>query len=825
MTRDLRILAGEIIPVEEKIKYYSVEFPKLWLEKLTDIYKVIKGREKVTLPVESLNEAIEALPLGIIKINKVYCGKKENYKEWIMSTEPIEAKEILKIIKSWCSIEFIKKGKLEEDLLKKVTKILDDFKNEDIKVEEKYLDLSETFINENKTANPNGAIYDVLGNYIAQTIAERQDDIIIGDETFNFFRHKNELISIPVKEYRKAYYSIKITFNVKTIVGYSKPILLINTGIRRWSNGKFAESISWKEKTSVLIKYNDNKFNGFTLGCDRIERNTKEKCCEWADDVKEILEDATIEYLPEIEEVMKNSVDYIGNDKDYTLLISYNNENSLNHPVKKGMSAKERYEVCKQIIEKFSFLQPLANNNYEEFKRRLYNTEEIKEHSIKKFLEELSSKEKELTLEVLYINKNTPNIIFKKLFEAINKEEEFERTNKNKDEMNIEFNGLKINMKAIMAGNLIEPMENDNSKVNEVMRFLPLNKNLTITIVEIYDKNKYKNKDPKFAIRKGLYKTNRFNQFINTDNIELLEKAENPKKLKEAQVKVDSIVKNVFLELFRQLGIMNGPIPNLKGMPKEFEVIGFNLLSTNYNKFKDTLAFPVAVSIRTGEKEIYVKTPINDWMEYNKAILFLGSNSANRKRCEEEEINKFFRSIVNDANENDSLLLVDTSNRLNSILKDFQDKNLNINKVYTEYENVRIMRVKNNLDIPVCVGINNEDDVYFLKGVKQIANNVFYSNEGKTTTYKHIKSFETKMEHLSKEFKMPATLEIVPVKLNKEDDIKSFVYFTHMLRNLNITYDDFSSVPVVNHLAKSFKEVLLSKDIEEDIKKDNEDDE
>ena len=49
MTRDLRILAGEIIPVEEKIKYYSVEFPKLWLEKLTDIYKVIKRREKVKI--------------------------------------------------------------------------------------------------------------------------------------------------------------------------------------------------------------------------------------------------------------------------------------------------------------------------------------------------------------------------------------------------------------------------------------------------------------------------------------------------------------------------------------------------------------------------------------------------------------------------------------------------------------------------------------------------------------------------------------------------------------------------------------------------------
>ena len=100
--------------------------------------------------------------------------------------------------------------------------------------------------------------------------------------------------------------------------------------------------------------------------------------------------------------------------------------------------------------------------------------------------------------------------------------------------MNIKFNGLKINMKAIMAGDLIEPMEDINSKVNEVIKFLPVNKNLTITIVEMYNKNKYKNKDPKFAIRKGLYKTNRFNQFINTDNIELLEKAENPKKFKRS---------------------------------------------------------------------------------------------------------------------------------------------------------------------------------------------------------------------------------------------------------------------------------------------------
>lgn len=35
-----------------------------------------------------------------------------------------------------------------------------------------------------------------------------------------------------------------------------------------------------------------------------------------------------------------------------------------------------------------------------------------------------------------------------------------------------------------------------------------------------------------------------------------------------------------------------------------------------------------------------------------------------------------------------------------------------------------------------------------------------------------------------------------------------------MLRQLNITYDEFSSVPMVNHLAKSLQDVLVVKDTE-----------
>lgn len=821
--RELRILASEIVPCDEKIKYYSIDFPKSWFEKLSDIYKVIKCRDKVTLPVNSLKESLEALPLGIIQVNPLYYSDKKYYKPWIMVTDAIDSEVILNVVKSWCSIEFITKEDIEEDLIEKVSGILDEFKSEDIIINEKYLDLSETNVYENGTANPNSVIYSVLSNYIAQTIAENQENIVIGDEAFSFVRYKNKLISVPVKEYKNCYYSINITFTVKTIIGYSKPILLIDTGISRWANGKFAESIGWKNKTSILIRYNEggtrSKFNGFTLGCDAIKRDFKEKKYKWVDEVKEILEDATLAYLPELNEVIEKSIDYIGRNEKYTLFIAYNNDNNskFNHSVKKGMSMNEKYQVCKQIIEKFKFLQPIVQNEFKTVSRR-YSGSELngKNPPIKKYLDEISLREKELTLEIIYINKNTPNIIVKQLLEEINREEyfiEFEDSQK----LSLKYNGLKLNIASIMAGDIVDPMKDLNSKVGEVSKLLPTSKNKSITIVEIYDKNHYKNGDPKFAIRKALYHNNRLNQFITYENIKLLE-VENPKNLENAKKKVKAIIENVLLELFRQLGIMYSDITlkGLKGVPDNLEIIGFNLLSTNYNKSYDTLSFPVAVSIRTGEKEIYVKTPVNDWIEYSEAILFLGKNNGNQKKYELDEINIFFRDILNDANESDSLVLVDTSNRLNLLLKDFQDKELQINKEYTEYTNVRLIRVKSNLDVPVCVGVNGDDNAYFLSGLKKITDNVFYSIQGKTTIYKGIRSNEVKLKALNKEFKIPSALEIVPVKLNKDDDIESFVYFVHMLRQLNITYDEYSSVPMVNHLAKSFQEVLLVKDIEEE---------
>ena len=80
-------------------------------------------------------------------------------------------------------------------------------------------------------------------------------------------------------------------------------------------------------------------------------------------------------------------------------------------------------------------------------------------------------REKELTLEIIYINKNTPNIIVKQLLEEINREEYFIEFDDNK-KVSFKYNGLNLNINGIMAGDIVEPMQDLNSKVREVSKLI-----------------------------------------------------------------------------------------------------------------------------------------------------------------------------------------------------------------------------------------------------------------------------------------------------------------------------------------------------------------
>lgn len=810
--RKLSLLAYEIIPEEININYYKTYFPIEWYDSLIDIYKKIKARDKVTLPSISLNNALESLPLSISMIGKLIKREEIINKAWIISNEKLNSEILLRVIKSWISIEFINNTEIEDEFKNKIIEIVESFKVNDIRIVEEYLNLSDTKAFENGTANPNGDIYTILGCYMAKKISENQIPIKIGEDSLYFMKNKNSLISYPPKEYKGSYYSIYTSFTVKTIACYKSPIILIDSGIKRWANGPKANLLGWEINTGAFIKYNNDLLGsgrkGVSFGKEIIVRDKQEKKFKWANNVKEILEDTTLVYLPDIENVLENSAEYLNLNKEYSILISYNNYAKFNHPVKKGLSMMEQYQIYESIKNKFSFLKPVADNNYRKINGKIMSCEIKSKIKFPRYLDEIAINNKELIIEIMYINRSTPQKILDNFLLLIN-EFEIDGTFSDCDEVVIKYNNLTIKFKAIFSQGLTEQMDDFNLRVKEVEELMKPYKNQVLTLVEIKDKDYYKKKkDPKFAIRKGLYRCNRLNQFIISENI-------NNKK----EDVVKSIIKSSFLDLFRQFEVITGGISvkGLKGIPQDLEIVGFNLLSTNKSEKFDTLSLPVAVSMSVGKKEIYVKTPIfDDWMRYKDAILKLGSLNYNdkSKKYSKDEIKMFFTEILNDIKDENSLVIVDTSNRLNSVLQDFQDRNIKINKINNHFKNIRFIRVKSNIDVPNAVGLNDNGEAYYTSGVSEILDNIYYSLEGKTTTYTGIWQADRKYINPGKEFKIPGTLEIVTAKLNEEDNKDSFVYLVNSLRNMNITFDEWTSVPLVNHLAKSFQEVLEVRDVE-----------
>lgn len=825
MLRKLELLAYEVMESDTEIKYYRICFPCKWYDELSNIYGLLMNRKNASLPNKSLNSAIEALPLDIVKTQDFNWKNKSGDRVWMISLSPVEKDVILEVLTSWIAIEILNHKTINKDLRKKAIELIEKLDKNDIQIEEDIFCLSNFERHGNNTFKGNGQIYDLLSEYMASYVAKHRLVLEMDDIVLKFMKYRNELISYPVLSHSGCHYSYAIRFNVKTIAGYDKPIVLISSSIKRWANGAFSESLGWKRKTAAFIKYNDgfygNEVCGYSFGRESIKGDYSKKQFYWHERTKDILEHASMAYLPEMQKLLSESESFLGSNSKYNILISYNNDNwsNVKNSVKKGMSINEKYKIYNWILKEFKFLKPVNEREYKHVSRRYRGSKLKKQIRISDYLDELSGRRDKVIFEIMYSNMDVPKkiISFLKSELSVSEAEVWQDGNITM----INYNKISIEIRSIYSKDLINEMDDYDSKVKQLEGMVNDSEEEIATIVEIKKKEQYKeDRDPKYAIRKGLYRKGRLNQFITSDKFHDMKENDESRKIKP-QENLGHILNSVFLDLFRQMGIFIDKIriKGLKGIPENLEIVGFSLLSTNRNLKFDELSVPIAVSILSNTKEIFVKTPFdNEWMEYKEALLHLGSmkysnSSRASKKFMDADINRFFISVVNDIKESDSLVLVDTSNRLNSVFKDFQDKNIELNSYGNEFKKVRFIRVKSNLDIPEGIGLNEEGSASFILGVKRVTDNVYYSLEGKTITYKKINSMDRKYKWPSKEFKLPRALEIIPVKLNDEDDIDSFVYFTHILRQLNITYYGYTSMPCVNHLCKSFQEVLLSKDV------------
>lgn len=805
--RDLKVLAWKVKPLQEPIIYYSVVFPKKWYDLLYGWYQKIHQRGDVKLPTSSLNEAIYALPVTVIEAKNFY---KDRW-DWLKLLRPIDTTIIFEVFKSWIAIEFIGHNKITEELKREFTDSLSNFQLQDLEVVEEILDLREFNQFDNGTIDIPPMSYSILPNYMMTYIAEEKVPIMINGKAYYFLKasdqNANELIAYPVQGSDGNYYSLGVSFKLITLPDSGYPVMKLITKVKRWTNGKYIDKVSRKGNTTVFIKYNHKEEGlvdiGSTLGIEHLKYDHSKEKFIWCENTKEILENTNMVYLPEIENVFNESERYLTEDNRYTLLVTHNKDNYYDHSVKAGITMSEKNKIFNEVSKLFEFIVPIEKDELRPIKCRLSKDilGKAQEKTLTNYLKVASKQFTEINLEILWLREEVPHLFIDWFKRSLEDENQVKWYN---DDTTFEYNGLKVNILSKYSEDLTTKMTNYEEKISAVKDCLTDATGVVITVVEVLDKKntEYANGgDPKFAIRKGLYQCDRVNQFLNVVT-----------KLS------DAIIENVIRELFRQLGIYIAlpQTTGLKGMPQQLDIVGFTLLSSNKSQYKDALEVPIAISTSTYDGEIRVKTPFSGgWISYYEAVLQFGKMKYQKydkrqkdRALSKDKLNSFFIEILNELKDMDALVIVDVSNRMNTLLPTFQNKNIIIQGTNTEYKKLRLIRVKANQENPEYVGEQDGVQEDFLTGVWGLTDNVFYSVEKKGLTFKKVNSKLPKLDYPRFVVKYPRMLEIVPVKLLEEDNKDEYVYFTHKMRGMNSMYEDYTKMPFVIHLGEKLKEVL-----------------
>ncbi|PHV69600.1 hypothetical protein CS063_14920 [Sporanaerobium hydrogeniformans] len=805
--RDLKVLAWKVNPLQEPIMYYSVVFPKKWYDLLYGWYQKIHQRGDVKLPTSSLNGAMNALPVSLIEAKDF---EKDKW-DWLKLLRPVDPTIIFEVFKSWVAIEFINHNKVTEELKKEFRDGLSSFQLQDLEVVEETLDLREFNQFDNGTVDIPKMSYSMLPNYMMTYIAEEKIPIMIHGKAYYFLkasgRNVNELIAYPVQGLDGNYYSLGVSFKLITLPDSGYPVMKLITKVKRWANGKYIKKVSRKGNTTVFIKYNHKEERladvGSTLGIEHLQYNRSKEQFIWCENTKEILENAKMVYLPEIENIFNESESYLTEDNRYTLLVTHNKDNSYDHSVQAGITMSEKNKIFNEISKLFDFIVPIEKDELRPIKCRLSKNilGKEKEKILTNYLKAASEQFTEINLEILWLREEVPDLFINWFKRSLENEDQVKWYN---DDTTFEYNELRVNIRSKYSEGLTTKMTNYEEKVLSVKECLTDATGVVMTVVEILDKKNAeytKGGDPKFAIRKGLYQCDRVNQFLNVNT-----------KLS------DAIIENVIRELFRQLGIYIAlpQTTGLKGMPQKLDIVGFKLLSSNKNQYKDALEVPIAISTSTYDGQIMVKTPFSSgWISYYEAVLQLGKMKYQKydKRKKNRDLsvdtlNRFFIEILNELKDMDALVIVDVSNRMNTLLPTFQNKNIIIQGTNTEYKKLRLIRVKANDENPEYVGEQDGVQEDFLTGVWGLTDNVFYSVEKKGLTFKKVNSKLPKLDYPRFVVKYPRMVEIVPVKLLEEDNKDEYVYFTHKMRGMNSMYEDYTKMPFVIHLGEKLQEVL-----------------
>ena len=364
---ELRTLSFEFAPDVSELPYetWALALPENYKRTLLAAMKRLHPkRDRVSLPVGSLNNNIRALVTDVVSVEK-NAGKPGV--GWLHSRRRVDAVKLYAVISAWVEAEYQKLGELE------LSRLLEALEPTDLSWRKSRIDLAAWYEGENGTAKPgNGLAFSLLPDQLALHLSEAV--YTLGNQSLSFFRTTGgatggyaELVSwppIPVVNRRKKgdsnapehwLYSFVIRVNVRTLPTNAKPRSYIHLGTKRWVSGRQLY-LPAGHNTSIYLKTSVPWIEGFgtknTFAVARAGYFKGQR--RWADNLTDIL--AKLSAKSEVFDIerLSNPREALRIEAEPNMAVVHHHEMGK-HGIATGIPPRDRKQLAEQIA---SALEP-----------------------------------------------------------------------------------------------------------------------------------------------------------------------------------------------------------------------------------------------------------------------------------------------------------------------------------------------------------------------------------------------------------------------------------------------------------------------------------
>lgn len=798
------------------VEVYCYYYPEQWVESFQTINMML-GRDKKHLPFKKIKEFLYSWDSNVLYVKDI--DRAFTDKQWILSRKPIDESTIIAIFKICLqiTIELIQSQYTKEEF-ENWFKKLEDVSELKSDIQRIPLTTNDGELHENNLA------FEVFPRLIYQQL--ENTPLVLENQNLSFITTDNGMLSEPNALFyetkkRKCNYSIRLVAQIQTIPDKRIPMLQFKFNITRWMNYKLPLKY-WNDSNTSVYAHLDNRLV-------KLEIIKKKGELKWEPAYQEMFKAVYIgQSLPDVEQlaIKPNEIE--------NFYVSHRFEFG-NIDVGSGESMRDRHILNEWLSEVLSdYIQSLPpllkrksivhQNKQDKIKENLKNAEKVQ-----KVLASAMG-QNQLNFEVYYMGEQEVLIeLIKQNFEEILGIGEGE----------LDSEHLKINISYIRQNEMLSSLdstkkefERHEMKIKQIQQLIPKARCVTACLVLLpfineEGQNYYaKEEDPKKAIRAGLATTGRLSQFLDCTNPEAPEHR----------------VKIAIYDLLRQLGYVDPFEANrFKNINYDTAISALHIINYKKTPYGNTKRAIVYIERISNQGPVMVECPAlwkgkkyywEACIAFQEVATAKGYLKFKPERVISDIKNKLYE--LNYKKEEPHLLLVFSDGVTRKEWPFLSDKNLSsvqkeglytLNSIWFEKgkENeglkigddneLRIIRVRNNDEVPDYLLPRKSDGNYESKSGIFSINNVFYSIGTKPNdpTYNpaRLQNYsKLLMEKANKSLKFTNLIELYPIHLNKDDNPEEWISLTHNYRNFAHQYRETLQAPLLLHMAKQLEEYI-----------------